>query len=295
MPKLDRAPCFMRFKIGDAEATVVSDGPLPLGDPSDSFLGLGKDEISGMLAAHFLPTDNVVLEQNALVVDTGGKLVLFESGVGSSRLYGPTTGHLLDNLKQAGIDPKDVDALVLSHAHADHCGGIMAGDGSRNFPNAQLYIAQADYDFWTDDSKVPPMAKDIGEQAVKNLVPNRERIRFIKDGEEFLPGIQALAAPGHTVGHTIFMVSSGGRSLAYVADLAHHPVLLLEKPRTEFAYDTDPKQSAATRVKMLEMLASNRIPMVAYHFPWPGVGHVAKAGDGFRYHPAPLSPMQAAL
>src|SRR5689334_2089620 len=181
MPRLDPAPYFTRFNIGDAEATVVSDGPLPLGDPADSFLGIGKDEIRGMLAARFLPTDSVVLEQNALVVDTGGKLVLFESGVGSSRLYGPTTGHLLDNLRQAGIDPADIDALVLSHAHADHCGGVVAGDGSPNFPNAEIYLTQADYDFWTDESKVPPMARDIWEQAVRNLVPSRDRIRFIKD------------------------------------------------------------------------------------------------------------------
>jgi glyoxylase-like metal-dependent hydrolase (beta-lactamase superfamily II) len=111
---------------------------------------------------------------------------------------------------------------------------------------------------------------------------------FIKDGQEFLPGIQAIAAPGHTVGHTIFMISSGGKSLAYIGDLAHHPVLLLQKPLTEFAYDTDPKQSAQSRVKMLGMLADQRIALLAYHFAWPGIGHVARQGDGFRYYPEPM-------
>ena len=112
---------------------------------------------------------------------------------------------------------------------------------------------------------------------------------FIKDGQEFLPGIQSILAPGHTVGHTIFMISSGGKQLCYIGDLTHHPVLLMEKPLTEFAYDTDPKQSAQTRVKMLNMLAANRIPILAYHFAWPGIGHVAKQGDGFRYYPEPMN------
>lgn len=283
-----QAPYFYRFKLGNAEGTIVSDGILPLGDPHTNFLGLSKEEMDRQLTENFLPLQNAVLEQNALVLNTGDRLVLFDTGMGSLKLFGNTTGKLLDSLKQAGIDPKDVDAVVMSHAHIDHCGGCMADDGSRHFPNAQYYITQADYDFWTDESKVPSQFKVFLDTARKNLSPNRDRIQFIKDGEEFLPGIQAILAPGHTVGHTIFMISSAGKSLCYVADLAHHPVLLLEKPLTEFAYDTDPKQSAQSRVKMLGMLAANRIPLLAYHFAWPGIGHVAKQGDGFRYFPEPM-------
>ena len=127
--------------------------------------------------------------------------------------------------------------------------------------------------------------KVFWETATKNLKPNRERMQFIKDGEEIIPGVHAMLAPGHTVGHTIFMIDSGGKKLCYVGDLAHHPVLLLQKPLTEFKYDTDPKQSAQSRVKMLSMLADKKIPLLAYHFAWPGVGHVAKQGDGFRFYP----------
>lgn len=115
----------------------------------------------------------------------------------------------------------------------------------------------------------------------------KDDIHFYKDNELILPGITALSAPGHTVSHTIFMIEAGGRQLCYVGDLAHHPVLLLEHPRTQFAYDTDPAQSAESRVRMLGMLAANRTPLLAYHFAWPGIGNVAKEGDGFRYFPAP--------
>lgn len=279
------APYFYRFKIGDFEGTIVSDGTLPLGDPHKNFLGLADAEMDKQLSDNFLPLSNAVLEQNALVVNTGDKLILFDTGMGSLRLFGPTTGKLMNSLKQAGINPSDIDAVVMTHAHIDHCGGCMADDGSRHFPNAQYYITQADYDFWTDETKVPSQFKVFLDTARKNLQANRDRLTFIKDGQEVLPGVHAISAPGHTVGHTVFMINSGNSSMCYIGDLAHHPVLLLEKPMTEFMYDTDPKQSAKTRIKILGMLADNKTKLLAYHFAFPGIGHVAKQGDGFRYFP----------
>ena len=132
--------------------------------------------------------------------------------------------------------------------------------------------------------------KILIETARKNLEPNKDRIHFIKDGEEILPGVHASYAKSHTVGHTVFMINSGKESLCYVGDLAHHPILMLEKPLTEFMGDTDPKQSAKSRVKMLTMLAENKTRLLAYHFAWPGIGHVAKQGDGFRWYPESIVP-----
>ena len=283
-----QAPAFYRFKIGDFEGTIATDGGLPLGDPHKNYIGLSPEETDRQLSENFLRTDNTILAQNALVVNTGDKLILFDTGLGNLHLFGPTTGRLQSSLKAAGINPKDIDAVVMTHAHIDHLGGNNQDDGTSNFPNAQFYITQADFDFWTDESK-PKEMKTFIDTARKNLLPNKDRLHFIKDGSEVLPGVHAILAPGHTVGHTIFMINSGKESLCYVGDLAHHPVLLLEKPLTEFAYDTDPKMSAKSRVKNLTMLADTKTRTLAYHFAWPGIGHVAKQGDGFRWYPESMT------
>jgi len=289
------APGFSRFKIGAIEATVVSDGPLELGAPSaDIFKGVTKEEFGKALTDNFLPTETMRLEQNALLINTGDKLVLIDTGTGFQKSFGPHSGKLIANLKAAGIDPNDIDAVALTHAHPDHCWGLVAEDGAKIFPNAQVYVSQEDFDFWTDVSKAGAndMIKSFIEGTRKRLLPIRERIEFFKDGQEFVPGIQAISAPGHTVGHTVFMITSQGKQLCNTGDLAHHHVISLEKPRVEFAFDTDGKQGAASRIKIFGMLAAQRIPIVSYHFPWPGAGYLGKQGDGFRYYP---SPIQTAL
>ena len=288
-PKLGTQPSyFYRFNHGDAQVTVVSDGPLPLGPPKGTFVGAPDEEIRKMLTDNFLSPDNIVLEQNSPIVNMGDKLVLFDTGMGTSKAFGPTTGRQQKSMAEAGIKPEDIDAVVFSHAHIDHIGGVVDDSGKVLFPNAQFYIAQSDFDYWTDEGKMGSLLKDFIIHARKNLLPVNDRLSFYKDGQEFLPGIQALAAPGHTVGHHIFLITSDGKSFAFLGDLTHHQILLMEKPRMQFSYDTDPNQAAESRVKMLGMLAANQIPVMSYHYPWPGYGHVVKNGDGFHYIPAPM-------
>ncbi|MBC6413198.1 MAG: MBL fold metallo-hydrolase, partial [Hyphomonadaceae bacterium] len=216
----DQAPYFYRFKHGTMQGTVISDGIMPLGEPSSSFLGTSKEEVSRMLISNFLDPSNVILEQNILVMNTGEKLVLFDTGLGESTIFGPTTGQMMHNLRVAGIDPAAVDAVVCTHGHGDHVWGIMTDAGEMNFPNAQIYISQADFDFWTDETKLSATdqsyIKRFVEGARANLLPVRDRIVFVKDGEEFLPGIQAMATPGHTVGHIMFLITSDGEIMAVV-------------------------------------------------------------------------------
>jgi glyoxylase-like metal-dependent hydrolase (beta-lactamase superfamily II) len=285
-----QAPAFYRFKIGNFEATVVSDGLLGLGPARDGvFNGVNGAEFSKTLTDNFLPTDAVELDQNVLVVNSGDKLALFDTGDGGSKMFGPKSGRLLANLKAAGYAPADFDAIVLTHAHPDHCWGLMGADGNRVFPNAQIFMAQADFDFWTDESKAQgDMMKPMIENTRKHLLPNRDRIVFIKDGQEFVPGIQAVSTPGHTVGHTSYLVTSGGRSLMFAGDVAHHYIVSVQNPRAPFVFDTDGQQGVASRLKTFDMLAAQRIPVLNYHFPWPGLGYIARFGDGYRYVPQPL-------
>jgi glyoxylase-like metal-dependent hydrolase (beta-lactamase superfamily II) len=285
-----QAPGFYRFKVGAFEATVVSDGPLNMGEPAAGvFSDVSKEQMVKELDDNFLPTDNVQLEQNALVINTGDRVVLFDTGVGTAKAFGPDSGRLITSLKSAGLEPKDVDAIVLTHAHPDHCWGLMTDDGSRNFPNAQIYMAQADLDFWTDEGKLThPQLKDFIAGTRKHLLPNRDRMVFVRDGQEFLPGIQAMAAPGHTVGHTVYVITSQGRTLCNAGDIAHHHTMVVENPRRAFAYDTDGNQAVASRLRVFDMLASQRVAAVTYHFPWPGLGHIGKRGEAFRYYPAPM-------
>lgn len=286
-----QAPSVYRFKLGAFEGTVISDGPLSIGDAKpDLFGGLTQQTIDGDLAGSFLSPRNVTLEQNALVINTGDKLVLFDTGVGGqSKDFGDKAGRLLSNLKAAGIDPKDIDAVVITHAHPDHCWGLVSADQAFNFPNAQIYMTEADLNFWTDESKRSmPFVGGMIAPTRAVLLPLRERMVFVKDGQEILPGVHVLSTPGHTVGHTSYMITSQGESLCNTADIAHHHVLVVQNPKVEFGFDTDPKQGVSTRIRMFDMLAAQRTMILAYHFPWPGIGHIAKRGDGFHYTPAPL-------
>jgi glyoxylase-like metal-dependent hydrolase (beta-lactamase superfamily II) len=286
------APAFYRFKLGAFEVTVVSDGPLMLGAPNgDTFKGLSKEAMTEALTRNHLPTANIELDQNVMVVNTGKNLVLFDTGTGAgAKMFGPHSGRLVANLKAAGIQAASIETVVLTHAHADHCFGLMNGKSKRNFPGARIYMAQTEFDFWTDESKagINDMMKMMVGGARRNLVPNRERITFVKDGEEFLPGITAIATPGHTVGHMSYGIQSQGQKLINLGDVGHHHIISMETPKLPFAFDTDGAQGVATRLKMWDMMASERTAMVAYHFPFPGLGYVGKQGDAYRYFPAPL-------
>jgi glyoxylase-like metal-dependent hydrolase (beta-lactamase superfamily II) len=284
-----QVPYFYRFPVGAFQATVLSDGPLAIGPPADTMKGQTKEELTKALSDNFLPTDNVVLEQNALVLNTGTRLALFDSGMGTSKAFGPTTGRLLKSLSEARINPAAIDDIICTHAHIDHVGGLASAKGTRYFPNATIHIAKSDYDFWTDETKLTGDLKMFVAHARQNLLPYKNRIKFIEDGKDVIPGVQAMAAPGHTVGHTIYIIKSGAASLVFIGDVTHHQILLTEKPKTEFSYDSDPKQAVQTRLKVFDMLASQKLPFIAYHFPWPGVGQLAKTGaESYRFYAQPM-------
>jgi glyoxylase-like metal-dependent hydrolase (beta-lactamase superfamily II) len=279
-------PAFHRFLIGQREAAVVSDGPLLLTPPAEVFTTLAPDLIERALGDAFLSNGPMRIEQNSLLVDFDGQLALFDNGMGSSQLFGPQAGRLVTSLAEAGVRPEQIDALVLSHAHPDHCWGTMRDDGMPTFPNATIYMAEAELLFWERCSD-PEMAAVV-EGVAKHLAPLRDRIRFFRDGEEFLPGLRAIVAPGHTPGHTMFLISSGGEQLCVLCDVTFHDPLSYAFPESESAYDYDKVLGARTRTEKLAWLADTRMRLISYHAPWPGIGHVARAGGAFRYVPEPI-------
>ena len=289
-------PAWHRFRIGQFEATVVSDGALPLGDPTQSFTGAPAPEIERMLTGAFLNPKEATLEQNALIVNTGRQLVLFDTGMGdsmgeASRMFGPTTGRLLRNMRAAGIDPAQIDMVIATHAHCDHIWALVDANGNRNFPNAQVAMAESDVRFWTDDAnkRGPAFMTAFIDGAKKNLNAYRDRMVMVRDGQEVIPGVTAMSAPGHTVGHTAYAITSGNTTVVNTGDLAHHQILLLRRPNLEFAFDSDPALAARTRTRMLDRIATDRHAVLSYQFPWPGLGHVAKEGEGFAWHASPMN------
>jgi glyoxylase-like metal-dependent hydrolase (beta-lactamase superfamily II) len=285
------APAFYRFKLGAIEATVISDGPLNFPDAGRIFTRAPDAEIRKLLADEFLSTDAVRMEQNILILNTGDKLIMFDTGILSMK-PNPSlpSGRILKSMLEAGIKPEDIDAIVLTHLHIDHAGGIMSEDGkTRNFPNAQIFTTEADFNFWQSEKLIGTPAESSRNTVLKNIVPNKDRLVMVKDGQEILPGIQAIASHGHTVGHMSYMITSGGKSLCLTGDIAHHSILL-RSPKMSIVFDTDPAAASASRIRMCEMLVSQKIPALIFHLPWPGIGHIAKEGDGFRFVPSPILP-----
>jgi glyoxylase-like metal-dependent hydrolase (beta-lactamase superfamily II) len=183
------------FPFGDTEIVVVSDGPLDMGIPEDSFRGLSKEEIQEQLLLNFLPIDKVAIEQNIPILTLGGKRILFETGIGSLKMFGLHSGRLQFSLQGAGIDPGSIDAIVCSHPHPDHIGGICTDDGAPLFPNAQIYLSENDFSFWTDEKLLGTRLDLLVKTARSNLLPVRDRIVFFKDGQEFCQAYRLCLPP----------------------------------------------------------------------------------------------------
>ena len=277
------------FAIGDIQAAVISDGSLGLGDPTASFVGIEPEMVRQALRHNFLDETSVTLDENALVIDTGQRLVLFDTGTGGSPMLGGTAGHLIANLRAAGIDPASVDDVILSHGHPDHIFGLSDEAGTDHFPNAQVHLAESDFAYFSDAANVadPKIGAFIPELR-NELLRVRDRLKFYTDGAEVVPGVIAKAAPGHTVGHHVFVINSGNQALVYAADLAHHAAVFTRHPEARFYADMDPDQMVETRRALFDWLAADRLKFVGYHFPFPGAGHLIKAGTGYDFIPASL-------
>jgi glyoxylase-like metal-dependent hydrolase (beta-lactamase superfamily II) len=269
--------CPYRIRLGELELVIVSDGPLNVGQVSDVLV---RDP--GGRAAQF-QNKEMVLAQNALALHAPTGWIVFETGVNSIEGHADA-GKLARGLAAAGIAAADVCALLPTHAHLDHVGGIMNREGERNFPNAVIHLSEAELGYWLDDARLGGTSERSGRVARANLMPNLDRILVHRDGGEPVPGIHAIHTVGHTVGHTSFLIGLGEDRLLIAGDLAHHEAQI-EDVLICTRFDADRELASASRLRTLDFLAATRTLALFYHFAWPGLGYVEKRGRGFRFVP----------
>ena len=275
-----------RHGVGSFEVIALNDGMIDL--PVKIFVGADPIEAGKLLTGRSLPGDKSPTAVNAFIVNTGDKLVLIDSGTGN--LMGPTLGRFAANLAAFGIDPASVDVVAMTHLHPDHFGGLLNAEAKIAFPKAQFVVCEADTKFWLDEAiaaKAPADSRMFFDTARANVSPYiaAGNVRFIADGQEVVGGITAHAAPGHTPGHTMYRVTSNGDTLLIWGDIIHSYAMQFEHPEWAIAFDIDTNQAIATRRKVFDMTATDKLTVAGAHLPFPGIGHVETAGTAYRYEP----------
>ncbi len=285
-----QAPGFYRFKVGDIEVTAINDGVAYR--PLDGFIkNASIQDVQQALGAGFLPTDKMTIPFTTLVVNTGSKLVLIDSGNGNSGA--PTTGVWMTNFRAAGFDPANVDAVMVSHFHGDHINGLRLKDGTEVFPKAELMVPAAEWAFWMSDEKMaaaPDGLKPAFANARRVFGPKAKDVTKFEWGKEPITGITAVAAAGHTPGHTAFAIASGNGRLLAMSDTTNNPVLFVRKPEWTAVFDMNGEEAIQTRRKLLDMAAADKMQVSFYHAAFPATGFIAKDGTGYQMVPATWQP-----
>jgi len=243
-------------------------------------------EVQKALQERFLPTNTLVNTFTTLALRTGGRTVLIDTGNGE--MGAPTTGRLAAILPMAGIDPAQVDTILISHFHGDHINGLRRRDGSAVFPKAEIMVPAAEWAFWMSDERMnqAPEAMRGGFQNVRRVFgPIAKDVKQYEADKELVPGVTSVAAYGHTPGHTAFAIASGNGRMIVVGDSAIHPALFVRNPDWSPVFDMDPDAARATRRRLLDLAASERMQVAMYHAPFPSTGYVAKSGNGFEFIP----------
>ena len=293
-----QAPGFYRYKVGSYECTSINDGARSFPMPDTFVTNVPKDDALAAAEAAYMPKGMVTVPFNPQLINTGSKLILIDCGNGIAALE-PTkgaAGRTLQNLAAAGIDPKSIDVVLMSHLHPDHTNGIRALDGSMAFPNAEIMVPAKDWDFWMSEENA---AKAQPSEMMKNYFANVKKIYAGIEskvtrydwGKEVAPGITSIAAPGHTPGHTAFAVASGNSKILIQSDVTNIPELFLRNPDWHVVYDVDPDVAQATRHEFYDMASAEKAMVVGFHFTFPSIGHVEKDGAKYRLVPIAWNPL----
>ena len=276
--KADLAPpgggIFSRVKVGSFDVTTLLDGERTVDGAQNIFgMNVSAEEFAKVSAENLIPADKAQFFFTPTVVNTGNELVLFDTGLGES-------GNIKGALAAAGYTPEQIDVVVITHMHPDHIGGLIL-DGKPTFPNARYVTGSTEYDFWASkngEGRIP-------ELMTKKVTPIADQFTFVKGGDAIASGLTAMETFGHTPGHMAYMIESDGEQIALLADMTNHYVWSLAYPDWEVKFDMDKSAAAATRRKILGMLATDKIPFIGYHMPFPATGYVEASGNGFKYIP----------
>jgi glyoxylase-like metal-dependent hydrolase (beta-lactamase superfamily II) len=278
-------PHVHRFKLGSFEITTILDGAI-VREPVRPPYGVGQpaSAIEAQAAANLVRADKFEHTFTVTLVNTGSKLVLFDTGNGSTR-KADGIGLLRDLLPAAGYKPEDIDVVAFTHVHPDHILGTNEGTGLA-FPNASYAIGQVEFDEWRSGAKIPSQRQENRDLFMRIVVPLADRMTFLKPGQDVVPGIRAVEAFGHSLGLLAYNVESEGKSVLIWGDVANHYVFSLQQPEWRVAFDDDKEQAVATRKRILEMVARDRTTVVGFHMPFPAVGFVEKLNGVYRWLPA---------
>jgi glyoxylase-like metal-dependent hydrolase (beta-lactamase superfamily II) len=292
-----QAPSFYRYKVGDIQVTVVSDGrnTFPL---EDSFVtNAKKEEVNAVLEQAFLPRDTVTIYFGPLVINTGGKLVVIDTGNGALAKANTkgANGLFADNLVAAGFDPKAVDMVVISHFHTDHVNGLLTAEGTPAFPNAEVLVPATEWKFWMDDGEMSRAPAGRMQGLFKNNrnvfdAGLKKKVTPYEWDKEVAPGLLAVETVGHTPGHTSYVLSSGSGKVFIQSDVTNSPALFAANPGWHAFFDQDGDVAEKTRRRVYDMVVAEKLQVQGFHYPFPGLGNVVKDGSGYRVVPAPWNP-----
>jgi len=284
-------PGFYRFKVGDIEVTSISDGVRKSKLTASPTRSASLEQFQDALAADGLPRDEIATTFNTLAVKNGKNLFVIDTGNGANTLAGGT-GQAAANFAAAGYDAKDVEAVILSHFHGDHIGGLITPERAQAFPNAEIRVPLVEFNYWLDDANMNAAAEGSGlrnghnnVRRVFSAIPGKFVSKF-EWGREVAPGITAIATPGHTPGHTAFLIASGNTMLMAQADVTSGIASVFVRNPDWFAGgDMDGPTAVATRRKLYDRMVAERMLTTGYHLPLPGVGNVEKNGNGYKFTP----------
>jgi len=278
-------PHVNQFQFGDSTITTLLEGHV-VRDDLHPFVATNAtaQDVQAVATQHHLPYPKLEHGFVTTLIKTKDKLIAFDPGFGENSPM-PSAGFFNNSLAQAGHKVSDIDMVVISHSHPDHIGNLMTG-GEPTFPNAEIVYGRSEFDYWNRGEKISDMRKPTLAMFQKVAVPLADKMRFIEPDESIVPGLTAINAFGHSAGHLAFHFEQGNRRLMMLNDTVAHCAASFARPDWHFSMDDDPEAAAITRKRLLDMVATDKTPIIGFHMPFPAIGHVDKAGDGYAYRPA---------